>query len=176
MSWDGNLTYFTEVNWIIKLIFGFSSGKTSTRPSLRPSIKPAVPGVLPDISPRRYVVYTTGNTIRRVNLDNPEDTVESSRPEPGNLHVDTKTMMIYYSTFDGEKIMKQPFNFAESGFWFWFSHQWFFRQFSSKFIWILIFVQLKNAFKYQEVQYWWLTGWMKSLVSHTTPRTRVYTG
>ena len=79
-------------------------------------MKPAVPGLLPDILPQRYVVYTTGNTIRRVNLDNSDDNAESPRPGPGNLHVDTKNMMIYYSAFNGEQIMKQPLNFAESGF------------------------------------------------------------
>ena len=87
----------------------------TTRPSTGSRSKPAIPGVLPDISPQRYVVYTTSDTIKRVNLDNPEDVVESSRPEPGNLHVDVKSMMLYYSTFDGEKIMKQPFNFAATG-------------------------------------------------------------
>ena len=92
------------------------------RPSTGSGRKPAIPGVLPDISPQRYVVYTTSDTIKRVNLDNPDDVVESSRPEPGNLHVDVKSMMLYYSTFDGEKIMKQPFNFDATGIYSFLLH------------------------------------------------------
>lgn len=99
--------------FILLLIGRLSSVATSTRPdSLRPG---PTPGGLVNLEPQRYVVYSTPDQIWRVNLEEESDVVEVSRPDAANMHLDYTNMMVYFSAFGGEKIMKQPLNFGAQG-------------------------------------------------------------
>ena len=61
------------------------------------------------------MIYTTNEEIKRVNLDEHNDMGASPRPTPGNVYIDRTTMMVYFSAYDGKKIMKQPVNFDNNG-------------------------------------------------------------
>ena len=49
------------------------------------------------------------------NLDNPENSASAGRPRSSNIHIDPRSMMVYFSSFNGERIMKQPLNFNNDG-------------------------------------------------------------
>ena len=61
----------------------------------------------------KYVVYTAGNKIVRVNLYEPDDgtKVMITRPGANNLAVDPKSLMMYYSTENDKKIVREPLAF-----------------------------------------------------------------
>lgn len=62
-----------------------------------------------------YFVTVEDGHILRVNIDNPRDISRVKRPQVGVMHVDTVNFMLYYSSFGGSEIFKEPVNFAGQG-------------------------------------------------------------
>ena len=61
----------------------------------------------------KYLIYTAGNKIVRINLFDPEDGSRATITRPGadNLAVDLMSLMMYYTTDSDRKIVREPLSF-----------------------------------------------------------------
>jgi hypothetical protein len=61
----------------------------------------------------KYVIYTAGNKIIRINLFDPDDGSRATITRPGanNLAVDPVALMMYYTLENDRKIVREPLSF-----------------------------------------------------------------
>ena len=61
----------------------------------------------------KYVIYTAGNKLVRINLFDPDDGSKATviRPGANNLAVDPTSLMIYYTIANDRKIVREPLSF-----------------------------------------------------------------